>query len=338
MNLLVPAGGSLQRPADTATIRQSARSRPFTVGEIVLSEVPKRPLFAIRVPVVRRDRLELVLSAVVDPVTVGEIVDRQKFPPEWAVAVIDGNFRFVARRPARGFGNAFASPSLRQAIESPSSGWTRGELLDGSAVYRTVHRSSTSRWAVSMSVPTSIVDNNLRFLWLLWGGFAVAGGLGLWFAWWLASGLSRPIRAIAKAAPALGQGRPLALPDAGSVDEVRQLVRALEEAAAAIREREDRQQAAEQALRAADRAKDEFLAMLGHELRNPLASVSNASHLLKAAPRRPDVIETVRRDPRPPGQADDAPGGRPARGRARHRRQDPAASASRSTSPRWWRR
>ena len=77
------------------------------------------------------------------------------------------------------------------------------------------------------------------------------------------------------------------------MDELRQLVRALEEAAAAIREREDRQQAAEQALRAADRAKDEFLAMLGHELRNPLASVSNASHLLKAAPRRPDVIETV---------------------------------------------
>src|SRR5687768_3806064 len=29
------------------------------------------------------------------------------------------------------------------------------------------------------------------------------------------------------------------------------------------------------------RAKDEFLAMLGHELRNPLASISNAVHLLK---------------------------------------------------------
>jgi signal transduction histidine kinase/ActR/RegA family two-component response regulator len=210
-----------------------------------------------------------------------------------AVAVIDGNFRFVVRRPLPGFGNVFASPSLRQAIESPTGGWTRGELLDGRAVYRTVQRSSSSRWAVSMSVPSSIVDASLRFLWLLWGGFAVASGLGLWFAWWLARDLSRPIRALAKAAPALGQGQPLVVPDAGSVDELRQLVRALEEAAATIREREDRQQAAEQALRAADRAKDEFLAMLGHELRNPLASVANASHLLKLAPRRPDVIETV---------------------------------------------
>ena len=144
-----------------------------------------------------------------------------------------------------------------------------------------------------MSVPTDIADGNLRFLALLWGGFAIAGGLGLWFAWWLASGLSRPIRALAEAAPALGRGQPLQLPDAGSVDELRQLVRALEEAAAAIREREERQQAAEQALRATDRAKDEFLAMLGHELRNPLASVSNASHLLRLAPREPGVIENV---------------------------------------------
>jgi len=155
------------------------RPRPFIVSEIVMSEVPRRPLFAIRLPVVRGDRVELVLSAVIDRATVGQIIDRHKFPPQWAVAVIDGNFRFVARRPSPGFGNAFASPSLRQAIESPVAGWSRGELLDGSEVYRTVQRSSSSRWAVSMSVPTGIVDTNLRFLWLLWAGFAVAGGLEL---------------------------------------------------------------------------------------------------------------------------------------------------------------
>jgi PAS domain S-box-containing protein len=39
---------------------------------------------------------------------------------------------------------------------------------------------------------------------------------------------------------------------------------------------------AEDALRAADRAKDDFLAMLGHELRNPLAAASNAAQLIAA--------------------------------------------------------
>ena len=36
----------------------------------------------------------------------------------------------------------------------------------------------------------------------------------------------------------------------------------------------------EEALRDADRRKDEFLAMLAHELRNPLAPISAAAHLL----------------------------------------------------------
>jgi signal transduction histidine kinase len=40
-------------------------------------------------------------------------------------------------------------------------------------------------------------------------------------------------------------------------------------------------QATESALRTADRRKDEFLAMLGHELRNPLAPITSAAEILK---------------------------------------------------------
>jgi signal transduction histidine kinase len=43
----------------------------------------------------------------------------------------------------------------------------------------------------------------------------------------------------------------------------------------------DDQKRAEESLRRADRSKDEFLAMLGHELRNPLAAVVNAASLLQ---------------------------------------------------------
>jgi signal transduction histidine kinase len=34
-------------------------------------------------------------------------------------------------------------------------------------------------------------------------------------------------------------------------------------------------------LRAADRRKDEFLAIMGHELRNPLAPLVTAAHLIR---------------------------------------------------------
>jgi len=44
-------------------------------------------------------------------------------------------------------------------------------------------------------------------------------------------------------------------------------------------------------LLASNRRKDDFLAMLAHELRNPLAPISTAAHLLKAAPSDPARVE-----------------------------------------------
>jgi signal transduction histidine kinase/ActR/RegA family two-component response regulator len=51
---------------------------------------------------------------------------------------------------------------------------------------------------------------------------------------------------------------------------------------------------AEAALRAADASKDEFLATLAHELRNPLAALSSASQLLSRAPDNPQVSALAR--------------------------------------------
>ena len=48
----------------------------------------------------------------------------------------------------------------------------------------------------------------------------------------------------------------------------------------ALRERREEAEALAESLRAADRAKDAFLAMLGHELRNPLGTITNAVAVL----------------------------------------------------------
>jgi signal transduction histidine kinase/CheY-like chemotaxis protein/PAS domain-containing protein len=50
---------------------------------------------------------------------------------------------------------------------------------------------------------------------------------------------------------------------------------------------------AEDALREADRRKDQFLAMLGHELRNPLAPISAAAELLQLAASDPGRVKSV---------------------------------------------
>ena len=55
---------------------------------------------------------------------------------------------------------------------------------------------------------------------------------------------------------------------------------------------EERLQKSEEALRQADRQKDEFLAMLAHELRNPMAPIRNAVEILRLlGPKEPALVE-----------------------------------------------
>lgn len=52
--------------------------------------------------------------------------------------------------------------------------------------------------------------------------------------------------------------------------------------------------AANEALREADRRKDEFLATLGHELRNPLAPIRNALEIMRLATDNPTAVAAAR--------------------------------------------
>jgi signal transduction histidine kinase len=86
----------------------------------------------------------------------------------------------------------------------------------------------------------------------------------------------------------LARGNELAPLPASNVAEIDKALTCLEAASGvlslAMREREQSLAAerdARAAAEAASRAKDEFLAMLGHELRNPLAAISNSATLLR---------------------------------------------------------
>ena len=83
----------------------------------------------------------------------------------------------------------------------------------------------------------------------------------------------------------------------------------------------------------ADRRKDEFLAMLGHELRNPLAAIRNALEVLDevGGRRTTQEVAPARRCIDRQARHLVAPGGRPARRLPHHPRQDRACSASRWT-------
>jgi signal transduction histidine kinase len=61
-----------------------------------------------------------------------------------------------------------------------------------------------------------------------------------------------------------------------------------------VQERTDALEKANDALKDADRRKDEFLATLAHELRNPLAPIRNALEIMRVAGSRPDAAQRAR--------------------------------------------
>ena len=75
----------------------------------------------------------------------------------------------------------------------------------------------------------------------------------------------------------------------------------------------------------ANQTKDQFLAVLGHELRNPLAPSLTALELMKA--RDPQRVQARARSARAPGRPHGAAGQRPARRLAARARQGAARSA-----------
>ena len=86
-------------------------------------------------------------------------------------------------------------------------------------------------------------------------------------------------------------------------------------------------------MRAVDQRKDEFLATLAHELRNPLAPIRNAMAIVQRLHPSPQVA-LAGRHRRPPGEPPHAAGRRPARRGAHHQRQARRCSCRRTTTRR----
>jgi signal transduction histidine kinase/CheY-like chemotaxis protein len=294
VNPLQAPGGKPLLAGDPDTLKGAIATGNPTVSKVVVAPLLQRPVFGVRLPVILDGEPRYVLAAIVDVAVIERLIDRLGAAPEATIGVLDSTFRFVARRPRADPGQDYASESLRAALVSADEGWAPGNLLDGSDIYRAFRRSPINGWYASIALPSHIVEQGLVGTWLMLAGFVAAAIIGLTIAWVLAGRITRPIAELARSAPALARGDVASLPPPSSIDELRELSQVLREAAIAIHERDERQHQTAQSLRDADRAKDEFLAILGHELRNPLASFANVAKLLEFAEKQPDGLHSIR--------------------------------------------
>ena len=281
---------SFPRPDDPASLQAVLRTASPAVGDLVVAP-GMDPAFQVRVPAMRGDRVvRYVLSATVRAEAVAEIQRAESRPiSEWTRAVVDGHGMVVARTrdPETSVGRPSA-PMFLASIHAVPEGVFSSVTLEGLPSYVAFRRSALSGWVAAVVVERNRLDAPVREMAL---GVTALGLSALLFAglgaFLVSRRLSRSIVAASRAADELAEGRRPALASSG-VEEVDRLAGALARSAELLAQRErerdqnlSRAEASRAEAERESRAKDEFLAMLGHELRNPLSPIVSAVELLR---------------------------------------------------------
>jgi signal transduction histidine kinase len=281
---LHPPDGERGPIMDPESFELAAASGQPVIGRVVPGQGGRLGM-PLRMPVLDADgSVRYMVTVVLRPDAFTDVLRAQKVPEGWVVALVDRAGNIIARLPPVPAGQP-ASESFRNALKSSPQGWFRGRTLEGRDTYTPYVTSSLSGWALGIAMPTEAVDAAAwRSLWLLIVLVFVASAVAIGFALALSARIARPIVALARAAAAAGRGERVEFPTRAPTTEIDALSTALARAALAMREKQELAEREKAALQAADRAKDEFLAMLSHELRNPLAALTAAAHVLKLSP------------------------------------------------------
>jgi signal transduction histidine kinase len=303
MNTGRPWGTKLPGANEPASLKRVVETGRPLVGDLVPGGEQEILAFPVRVPVVRGGAMRYVLTAVMTPEALESLVAQQISPnEEWTRTVVDGRGVVVARSrdPERFVGQRGTPSFLRRIREAPEALHPE-TTMDGKPVYLAFRRADLSGWTAVIAVPREVVTGPARRSLLVVTGIGLAllalSGLG---ASLFSRRLSRSLESAALAAATLALGgRPEPRPS--SVAELARLSEALERSAELLIQKGEqlneqlaRTEAARADAETASRGKDHFMAMLGHELRNPLAPIRNGVFLLRTLLPPDEKVDRVR--------------------------------------------
>src|SRR6185503_11275160 len=83
-------GDSMPPILDRSSFDNLLRTRAPVVGNLTRDEHGEW-LFSVRAPIVRDGQLRYVLSALVRPVTIRDLLLRQRAPSDWVISIVDAN-------------------------------------------------------------------------------------------------------------------------------------------------------------------------------------------------------------------------------------------------------
>lgn len=299
VNTRKPFGSELPVRPDPEQLARLLSSGKSNISGLRWGAVLNSHFVMVETPVRTHSGREYVIGQAYAPEFFTRAFAGSAIPASWRVQVFDASGTIIARsHNLEKYIGLPAKPEMLAAMRAASNGVLRHDTRDDVEVYDVFHRIPGSGWTIIVGAPVAEIDL------AVWRGVA-AIGVGLFVAMAAALTLAivagrrlvRFVSGASQAARQLGGGEPAAPLASASIVELAELHDAIQEAGARLQaevrsrgtaerernmllvlEREARTRAEEQNL-----AKDEFLAMLAHELRNPLSAVTSAVHLLDSA-------------------------------------------------------
>ena len=286
---------------DRSHFKRAISERRFIAGDYVFGRVIRRHTINLTYPVIDRSgTVAAVVFAAMDLAGLDTFVNDINLPPGSVLVTADANGTIISRRPdpERWFGSRVPA-RLREAMQGAGRRAVVIQDEDGVERLHTFARvgaPTLSDYTVTIGIPTEIVTAGARRAQLMsLVGLAATTMLALLAAWLAGDVLIvQRVRKLKDTATRIAAGDLDARSGiAYEREEIGQLAEALDGMAAILQKKEAARGLAERELRAADQRKDEFLAMLAHELRNPLAPIATAASLLAMAAQDPARVRQV---------------------------------------------
>ena len=276
-----PLAGALQRVQGVL-----ARGLP-TVSNLIVGGATRRPVIAIELPLRLDDGRRVLLDQWFAVSHLNRVLPRD-VAPSWQVAVFDRDGATLARNAA--WKDEIGTRARPALLDGLRQGRAQIDIAgpDGKPMAAALARSALSGWTAVIGVPVSELEATAASaVSLIAATLLCAVALALAGAILFARRLLAATEYLGAATEGMAEGwlpppADLRITELNSLQQVLHAVsRRLQKAETGRRKHLAEVQAARSVAESQNRAKDEFLAMLGHELRNPLGAISSAIALIQ---------------------------------------------------------